>query len=476
MKKLRNPSPTELELPFDYDTAPAREQLTALAGIPLAVRTFRSLGLGKSVNQNVVIKQRDRGLDEAAYVESFVVLNAAGGDCVDDFGQLRADQGLQRLIGHEVPSPEAARKFLKAFHEEANVIEAQQALGLGQVSYIPEENGALRGLGQVNEDLVREFGRRCADQKIATIDLDATVIESWKQQAKMSYQGERGYQPMVALWAEMNVVVADEFRDGNVPAIQAPLSVARRAFAALPETVTEYYFRGDSACHEQELMKWLRDENREGGPRGAIRFAISVRMNATLRAKIGQLPGCLWKPYREDSETTVECTEVSNYWPEADEEKAYGPLRYVAVRVRKKQGSLFADGNEVKYFAVVTNEWEWKAKRLLEWHREKAGSIEAVHDVLKNELAGGTMPSKYFGVNAAWFRLAVIRHNVLSALKRLALPPEMMTARPKRLRFLIFQTAGRIIQHARRLICRVAVLQERLQMWEQANRNLPILA
>ena len=48
----------------------------------------------------------------------------------------------------------------------------------------------------------------------------------------------------------MNLVLADEFRDGNVPAQQEPARVARRAFQALPATVQEYYFRGDSACWE----------------------------------------------------------------------------------------------------------------------------------------------------------------------------------------------------------------------------------
>ena len=36
------------------------------------------------------------------------------------------------------------------------------------------------------------------------------------------------------------------------------------------------------------------------------------------------------------------------------------------------------------------------AARLLEWHREKAGSIELVHDVIKNELGGGVLPSKFW--------------------------------------------------------------------------------
>jgi hypothetical protein len=44
--------------------------------------------------------------------------------------------------------------------------------------------------------------------------------------------------------------------------------------------------------------------------------------------------------------------------------------------------------------------------------------------VLKNELAAGIMPTKYFGTNAAWLRLAVLTYNLLTALRRLALPAE----------------------------------------------------
>jgi hypothetical protein len=51
------------------------------------------------------------------------------------------------------------------------------------VSYIPAESEPLRALAQINRHLVQAIGRRCADQKMATIDLDATVIESWKRVA-----------------------------------------------------------------------------------------------------------------------------------------------------------------------------------------------------------------------------------------------------------------------------------------------------
>jgi hypothetical protein len=46
-----------------------------------------------------------------------------------------------------------------------------------------------------------------------------------------------------------------------------------------------------------------------------------------------------------------------------------------------------------------SNPLDWEAARLLEWQREKAGTIEALHDVLKNELAVGVMPCGRFGAN-----------------------------------------------------------------------------
>jgi hypothetical protein len=220
--------------------------------------------------------------------------------------------------------------------------------------------------------------------------------------------------------------------------------------------VKEFYFRGDSACYEKQLLAWLRNEQRPQGPHGKIGFAVSVRMHPALKQHIVRLPGEAWKSYREESEVECHCADVSNYWPEFEEEKEYGPLRRVAIRVRKEQGELFGDGSEAKYFAVITNLWDWEAKRLLEWQREKAGTIEAIHDVLKNELAAGVLPCDRFGANAAWLRLAVITHNVMTALKRLALPEEYPPARPKRLRFSIFNIVGRIVHHARKILCRVS--------------------
>jgi hypothetical protein len=467
-------SPAEGEFLFEIDPEPLEECVTALGGLPLFLRAVRSLDVPGSVKRNLRLKQRERGLDEAAYVESFLVLNAVGGDCLEDFDPLREAEDVTQMAGYQMPSAEGARKFLYRFHDEALIEQAQQELAVDQVSYIPAESAPLRALAQVNQDVVRELGRRSAEQKIATVDLDATIIESWKKEAKPTYAGSTGYQPMLTLWAEMNVILADEFRDGNVPAQQQPLAVVQRAFATLPETVGERYFRGDSACEEEALLTWLRDEQRADGPCGFIGFAVSARMNPVLREEILATAEERWQPYSEDSQVIKECAQV-DYFPEETVENRYRePLRCIAIRIRKKQGELFGDGASTKYFAVRTNLWEWKPQRLLEWHREKAGSIEAAHAVLKNELAGGGMPCGRFGANAAWFRLAVLTYNILSALKRLALPAELLTARPKRLRFLIFNTPGKLVRHARQLILRLRRQWHRFGNWAGAMAKLPL--
>jgi len=284
---------------------------------------------------------------------------------------------------------------------------------------------------------------------------------------------------MLAVWAEMNVVLADEFRDGNVPAMMEPLTVAKRAFAALPETAKTFYYRGDSACHESSLMNWLRDGGRAEGPQGFIGFAISARMSEALHKAIGKVPEEDWAASGKEHGTEIrECAEVSFVPGEKSEHKDTQPLRYIAIRIGQRQENLFDDGSDdgskVRHFAVVTKIGGWRAGRLIGWHREKAGTIEGVHDVLKNELAAGVMPSKYFGANAAWLRMAVIAYNVLTALKRLALPAELLAARPKRLRFLIFNTAGRLVHHARRMVLRLATKAGRLVEWLDAMRLLPI--
>src|SRR6185503_16848360 len=178
-----------------------------------------------------------------------------------------------------------------------------------QKSFILPSSTGVSGLQNVQAGIVRQVAK-LYDQggerlQIATIDMDATIIESHKQNALAHYEGGRGYQPMVAVWAEADLVVADEFRDGNVPAKQEPLTCAQQAFATLPETVTQRFFRGDSACHENDLIDWLKHPDRAQEKGGKIGFAVSAVMSSPLREAVQKVEEKEWKTIATEADGTL---------------------------------------------------------------------------------------------------------------------------------------------------------------------------
>jgi hypothetical protein len=89
------------------------------------------------------------------------------------------------------------------------------------------------GLTKANAELVLDLQCR-RPVTTATLDIDDTVIACDKRVIKRAYDGNRGYQPVLALRAEQDVIVADEFRDGNVPAGSATAGWSRRRSPRCP--------------------------------------------------------------------------------------------------------------------------------------------------------------------------------------------------------------------------------------------------
>jgi hypothetical protein len=215
-------------------------------------------------------------------------------------------------LGYAPPKATAAREFLERFHDK--VLEKLRLAE--QKSFIFPASGPVSALQAVQAGCVRRIAQlyeeRGQRQTIATIDQDATIIESHKRAALFHYEGGRGYQPMVAVWAELDLAVADEFRDGNVPAKQAPLMCAQMAFAALPASVGQRYFRGDSACHERDLLGWLKHPDRAKEPGGRIGFGVSAVMSPALGGVLRKVKEREWKTFGTEEDGTL------RQWAEVD--------------------------------------------------------------------------------------------------------------------------------------------------------------
>jgi hypothetical protein len=431
------------------------EEVTPWAGVGLYVELFRAIGVPGLVEKGLPVKRSEKGLRPGQMVEAFSVLSALGGECLDDFAHLRADEGLRAILGYQMPAPTTAGQWLHKAHEAALVERAkEEAAQQGFLSFIPGESAYLRALGEGSKRVVDAYVKGEAPGAEVTLDVDAHVVESAKRTAQLTYEGYRGYQPMVVSWAETNLVLRDEFRDGNVPASKDIKRVVDEAFAVLPmrEDGQEWkvQVRSDAAAYEAGILDHWHKRGWE--------FAVSADLRPQLKEAVLALPEDEWQFWKEEKgEVVRQWAEVPYVpWRPGEKKGLEVPLyRYVAVRVRHRQGELFADGEKTKHFVVVSNRWEIGGQELLEWQRGKAGTVEHVHHVLVNELGAGVYPTDEFGANAAWLRLQVLTHNLLELMKAAVLPKEFRKARPKRLRFAVFTQWGRVVRHAGKVVVRI---------------------
>ena len=210
--------------------------------------------------------------------------------------------------------------------------------------------------------------------------------------------------------------------------------------------------RADSACYYTPLLKYLVAEE--------VGFAISADMTQELRKCCTAMTGERWVALETREREQVDLAEVEftpGDWP-----RNAAPLRYVALRFTPRQCELL-EPKGPSYHAIVSNRNELDAADLVRWHRQKAGTIEQVHRVMKDELGAGVLPGARFGANAAWFRINSLSFNVLTVLKRRALPPRYQDARPKRLRYELFTLPGKLAIHQSQLSVRVPAHEERLR-------------
>ena len=99
---------------------------------------------------------------------------------------------------------------------------------------------------------------------------------------------------------------------------------------------------------------------------------------------------------------------------------------------------------------------ELPGEELIRWHRERCGKSEEAHAVMKDDLAGGRLPSGNLGANAAWWAIMILAFNLHAAMKRIVLGGEWAQKRMKAIRCKLIHVPGRVVRHARGLLIRLS--------------------
>jgi hypothetical protein len=448
---------------------------------------------------------------------------------VQDIEQVEKDRGLAEVLKHlelhdlsrqrrrellrrwrrartrVSPSPSTVFRYLDAFQDPVQESLREQHT---HEAFVPEPNEHLRGLMRVNDEVIAQAQLR-APQGQATLDLDATLIQTWKEIAR---QGYKAYQPLNVWWAEHELMLHSEFRDGNVPANFDNLRVLQEAMDRLPEGIEKVAFRADCAAYQVDLMRAL-DQGRH--PRfGRIEFAISVPVDKEFKKSVaemnrlhdeepeprGKVKVSPWKPLvgpkGTDRLVRQEYAEVHHEpcWQVHSKRQRIG-VRFIAIREPFEERALpgledqhqqrlpfqtLAMGQRsYKLFGMVTNR-PGPVVDTIWWHRKRCGKSEEAHSMQKSDFAGGRLPSgKAFGANAAWWHIMVLAMNLNTVMKRLVLAKideHWLTRRMKAIRFHLINVAGRIVEHARRFVICLARDHPSTELLFRARERIRALA
>jgi hypothetical protein len=477
---------TQGALPFKYEEEKKGLGLTALGGLPVYLDMARVMDLAGSIDRHVGVRKHSQGWTDSQVVMSLILMNIAGGDCVDDLKILEQDEGFRKVLintrwygkrrkqrrilerrwrkecKRAVPSASSVFRYLNAFG-----IDYQAKAGS---AVIPEPSTHTQGFAQVNKDVL-SFMQRCRRQPVATLDMDATLVSSQKTEALYCYKGFSAYQPLTTWWAEQGLVVHSEFRDGNVPAGYEQLRVFKAALQCLAGDVEQVQLRSDTAGYQHDLLKYC-DSGQD--PRfGRIEFAIGCPVSKQFKRAVEEVCEDDWQPmfFEKDGQkiaTGRQWAEVCFVPDEIGTSKNGPSYRYLATRqVIEEQCSLAGMDEDKQYpfatmtqkdrkykvFGIVTNK-DQNGNDLINWLYERCGHSEEVHRAMKADFAGGTLPCGGFGQNTAWWWIMLLAFNLNAVMKRLALGDQWAMRKMKAIRFTLIHIPARIITSGRQLIIR----------------------
>jgi hypothetical protein len=380
------------------------------------------------------LRRRRAGHDPGRVIRDLAVMLADGGDALCDLRTLRDQPGLFGAVASDSTA--------------WRVIDDIAEVGLLD---------ALRAARATARARAFKLAARPAGRLV--IDLDATLVtaHSDKDGTGGTYKGGFGFHPLLAYLdcpeaPAGGMALAGQLRPGNAGANDARdhITVLADALEQLPRDVIEsetIVMRTDSAGLTHELLDFCRD--------GQIQFSVGFDLTDPVRQAILALPETAWTAALDadgEPRTNGQVAELTDRldlstWPTGS--------RVIVRRERPHPGAQlsFTDHDGHRFQAILTDQPDPDIAALERRHRARARAEDRIRAAKDCGLAN--LPFRDFDANAGWLELVLTAQDVLFYTQTLALTGELARCEPKRLRYRLLHTAGRLAFHARTAILRL---------------------
>jgi hypothetical protein len=404
--------------------------VAAHAGTRLLAEMAEFTGLSGALREALApTVQRARRHDPGRVLLDMALTLADGGDCLSDLAVLR-DQPT--LFGPVASTPTASRVIDSVDADRLDAVRAARATA--------RERAWAAGLCPV-----RETGP-------LIMDFDATLVDAHSDKfgAGPTYKGGYGFSPLACFLDATNEALAVLLRPGNRAPHNADdhIEVLDRALAQLPvaplgldpRAGVAMLVRTDAAGASHKFIDALVERG--------IEFSIGMEMRTPLRLAVLALAPSAWTEaitaeceIREGAEV-AELTELDlSRWPKG--------TRAIVRREEPHVGAQFSlfDPDGWRHQVFITNSTDADIAYLEARHRGHARVEDRIRCAKDTGLRN--LPFADFANNACWVELICLAQDLFAFTQGLVLEGDLATAEPKRLRYALLHTAGRITTTAR---------------------------
>lgn len=413
---------TRMILPYKLERS--KEKITARCGLALFEEFIEALEINQLVNNCMPQTLSNHGFEAWTYIQTLLLTLCGGGEAIAETREIKHDEALKTLLQiTNVPSESAIGDWLRR-------------MGL--------RNGTS-SVKIINKKFLHTILAKANITEIVLVN-DPSIIKSEKRDAKMTYEGYKGYRPAMVLIQELGLIAHYEFRDGNDNGRK--FEFFKEIFEVLPSGVKIRRVFMDAEFYDGQIFSLLFEKN--------IKFAIAVSKDESVMETINQIGADQWKQYEDKHGTmlnkgyaeTVHLMNTCHY-----------SFRMIVMRWKDpKNPSAYC------YHAIATNMLKIPAQEVI-WDYNSRSCSENDIKELKNGFGMHKLPSGDFNANAVYFGIGVLCHNLFIAQKMLTMPEKYHHLTIKTIRWLLLEIPGKIIQKAGQVILKIACSVEKFDLF-----------